>query len=396
MVDTDARERGFRYIFHGVPSIGGRYSALSNFGMVPAAIMGIDIAVLLDRAELMVQSCAACVEPAKNPGLVLGITLAALAKSGVDKVTFVTSPGIGDLGAWLEQLLAESTGKSDKGLIPVALEPIGHSDVYGLDRVFVYVRLMSKPDTDQDRTMDTLEIDGHPIVRIAVPEKIEIGCEFFRWEFATAVAGAVLNINPFNQPNVQESKDYTKSLTNEYERIGSLPTESPVLETAGIKVYTDQANALALATWIARGTLESCLRGHINRLELKDYVAINAYLEMNPENHELLQQIRKVIRNHKKVATTLGFGPRFLHSTGQLHKGGPNTGLFIQITSDDTEDLAIPGREFTFSVLKEAQSTGDYLALSTRKRRILRIHLSSDVATGLTKLHEAFEAAMAN
>ncbi|SVE08687.1 uncharacterized protein METZ01_LOCUS461541, partial [marine metagenome] len=250
-------------------------------------------------------------------------------------------------------------------LIPVDLEPIGTPDVYGLDRVFVYVRLMSEPDTDQDRSMDTLEMGGHPIVRIAVPEKIEIGCEFFRWEFATAAAGAILNINPFNQPNVQESKDYTKSLTNEYERIGSLPTESPVLETAGIKVYTDQANALALATWIARGTLESCLRGHINRLELKDYVAINAYLEMNPENHELLQQIRKVIRNHKKVATTLGFGPRFLHSTGQLHKGGPNTGLFIQITSDDAEDLAIPGREFTFSVLKEAQSTGDYLALST-------------------------------
>jgi len=396
MVETDARERGFRYIFHGVPSIGGRYSALSNFGMAPAAIMGIDIEVLLDRAELMVQRCAACVEPAENPGLALGITLAALAKSGVDKVTFVTSPGIGDLGAWLEQLLAESTGKSDKGLIPIDLEPIGHADVYGPDRVFVYIRLMPEPDTDQDRTIDTLEMDGHPIVRISVPGKIDIGCEFFRWEFATAVAGAVLNINPFNQPNVQESKDYTKSLMDEYERIGSLPTESPVLETAGIKVYTDQANALALETWISGGTLESCLRGHMNRIELKDYVAINAYLEMNPENHELLQQIRQVIQNHKKIATTLGYGPRFLHSTGQLHKGGPNTGVFIQITSDDTEDLAIPGREYTFSVLKEAQSTGDHLSLSTRKRRILRIHLSTDVTAGLVKLHDAFENAMTN
>ena len=392
MVEIDARERGFRYIFHGVPSIGGRYSALSNFGIVPAALMGLDIERLLDRADLMAQSCAAYAEPDRNPGMMLGIALAELAKSGHDKVTLVTSPGIVDLGAWLEQLLAESTGKSGKGLIPVDLEPPGETENYGLDRVFVYVRLAAEPDPEQDHALGMLEMAGHPIIRIAVPERYAIAAEFFRWEFATAVAGAVLNVNPFNQPNVQESKDYTKSLTDEYERVGVLPTESPVLVTDGIQVFTDKTNAVELAKGIAGGTLESCLHRHLNRTELRDYVAINAYIEMSAENNAILQRIRKRIRNEKKVATTVGYGPRFLHSTGQLHKGGPATGLYFQITSEDTEDLPIPGRSFTFGTLKAAQSTGDFLALSTRNRRILRLHLQSDVATGLERIYSAIDS----
>lgn len=394
MVEIDAQERGFRYIFHGVPSIGGRYSALSNFGMVPAALMGIDQVRLLERAELMAQSCAAYAPPDKNPGMALGITLAELAKSGHDKVTLITSPGISDLGAWLEQLLAESTGKSGKGLIPVDQEPLGTIEVYGLDRVFVYLRLTSEPDPEQDRIVGGFEMGGHPVIRITVPDRYDIGAEFFRWEFATAVAGAVLNVNPFNQPNVQESKDYTKSLTDEYERVGAVPTESPVMEADGLKVFTDKQNAVDLAKGIAGASLESCLRRHLDRLSLNDYVAMNAYLEMNNDNHDLLQAIRRCIRDNKKVATTVGYGPRFLHSTGQLHKGGPDSGLYIQITSDDMEDLPIPGRGFTFGVLKEAQSTGDFLALSTRKRRIIRVHLPSDVPAGLRRLLQAIETVL--
>ena len=395
MVEIDAKERGFRHVFAGVPSIGGRYSALSNFGMVPAAIMGVDVGTLLERAELMVQCCADYVKPEENPGMILGITLGELAKARRDKVTIVTSPGISGLGAWLEQLLAESTGKSGKGLVPVDDEPPGPPGVYGMDRVFIYIRLVNAPDPDQDKAINALETAGHPIVRIAVPEPLDIGAEFFRWEFATAVVGAVLNINPFNQPNVQESKDYTKSLTDEYEKIGSLPSETPILETDGIKVYTDKSNALALAKGISVGTLEACLRAHLNRLNLNDYVGINAYIEMNAEYQEILQSIRQCIRDNKKVSTTLGYGPRFLHSTGQLHKGGPDSGVFFQITSDDAEDLPIPGKQFTFGVLKQAQATGDFLALSTRKRRVLRIHLPADVSAGLARLQQAMEKILA-
>lgn len=394
IVEIDAKERGFRYILPGIPSIGGRFSALSNFGMAPAALMGVDIDTLLERAERMAQGCAAYVTPGQNPGMMLGITLGELVKAQRNKVTFVTSPGIGNLGAWLEQLLAESTGKSGKGLIPIEGEPPGPPQVYGMDRVFIYIRLDTAPDPGQDEAINALETAGHPTIRITVADPLDIGVEFFRWEFATAVAGSVLNINPFNQPNVQESKDYTKNLTDEYEKSGSLPSETPILEMDGIRVFTDKANAPALAKGLAVGTLEACLRAHLSRLKLEDYVAINAYIEMNAENREHLQAIRQRIRDHRKVATTVGYGPRFLHSTGQLHKGGPDSGLFLQITSDDPCDLDIPGRNFTFGVLKRAQSTGDFLALSRRERRLLRLHLTADVPEGLARIRTAVEKIM--
>ncbi|MBI4552502.1 MAG: bifunctional transaldolase/phosoglucose isomerase [Candidatus Latescibacteria bacterium] len=397
-VEIDAKERGFRHVCAGVPSIGGRYSALSDFGMVPAAIMGVDVVTLLERAERMAQSCAACVPPEENPGVVLGVILGELAKAGRDKVTIVTSPGIGDLGAWLEQLLAESTGKEGKGLIPVDNEPLGPPDVYGQDRLFAYVRLASGPDPGQDAAISALGLAGHPVVRIAVADPIDIGEEFFRWEIATAVAGAVLGINAFNQPNVQESKDYTKSLTDEYEKTGRLPPEMPILEADGITLFTDVANAAALGaavpgTGFPMGSLESYLAAHLNRLTSGDYFALTAYIEMNAAHQEALQTIRLRIRDTKRVATTLGYGPRFLHSTGQLHKGGPNTGVFIQITSDDASDVPIPGKTFTFGVLKAAQSMGDFLSLSKRNRRVLRVHLPADVPAGLARLRQAVEKA---
>ena len=395
-MEIDAKERGFRRIFMGLPSIGGRYSALSNFGMVPAAIMGVDVHTFLDRAERMAHSCAPSVPPADNPGVVLGVIFGELAKSGRDKVTIVTSPGISDLGAWLEQLVAESTGKEGKGLIPIDNEPLGPPEVYGDDRLFAYIRLNAAPDADQDAKVDALEKAGQPVVRITMAEAIDLGEEFFRWEIATAVAGSVLGINAFNQPNVQESKDYTKSLTDEYEKTGKLPAETPVLEADGIKIFADEQNAAALTTaapntGFPAGSLESYLAAHLGRINAGDYAALTAYIEMNTAHQEGLQAIRLYIRDRKRVATTLGYGPRFLHSTGQLHKGGPNSGVFMQITSDDAEDLSIPGRNFSFGILKNAQALGDFLALSKRDRRAIRIHLPVDVQAGLTRMAQAVE-----
>ncbi|MCZ6677116.1 MAG: bifunctional transaldolase/phosoglucose isomerase [Candidatus Poribacteria bacterium] len=395
-MEIDAKERGFRHIFMGVPSIGGRYSALSNFGMVPAAIMGVDVLTFLNRTEQMVHSCASCVPAADNPGIVLGVILGELSKAGRDKLTIVTSPGISDLGAWLEQLIAESTGKEGLGVIPLDNEPLGPPEIYGEDRLFAYLRLSTAPDSDQDAKIDALEQAGQPVVRLEMEEAIDLGQEFFRWEMATAVAGAVLGINAFNQPNVQESKDYTRSLTDEYEETGHLSAETPVLEADGIKIFTDENNAATLAdsvpnTGFPADSLEAYLAAHLGRIQVGDYAALTAYIEMNAANQEQLQAIRLRIRDTKKVATTLGYGPRFLHSTGQLHKGGPNSGVFMQITSDDATDLEIPGRKFSFGVLKDAQALGDFLALSKRDRRAIRIHLSADVQSGLARLAQAVE-----
>ena len=297
----------------------------------------------------------------------------------------------------MEQLLAESTGKQGLGLIPIDNEPLGLPEIYGDDRLFVYIRLNAAPDSNQDAKVNALEQAGQPVVRITIEEAIDLGEEFFRWEMATAVAGSILGINPFNQPNVQESKDYTKSLTDEYERANSLPSETPVLEADGIKIFTDEKNAAALAaaapnTGFPESSLESYLAAHLGRINAGDYAAFNAYIEMNAVHQEQLQTMRLCIRNRKKVATTLGYGPRFLHSTGQLHKGGLNSGVFMQITSDDVEDLPIPGRKFSFGVLKNAQALGDFLALSKRDRRAIRVHLPADVQTELARLVQVVEA----
>jgi glucose-6-phosphate isomerase len=391
-----AESDGFRHIFFGVPSIGGRYSALSDFGMVPAAIMGIDALKFLDRADEMVHRCASCVPPEDNPGVVLGTILGVLARNGRDKVTLITSPGIRDLGAWLEQLLAESTGKEGKGLIPVDREQAAPPEVYGADRVFVYVRLESAPDSQQAAAVDALEKAGHPVVRIAVADPYNLGQEFFRWEMATAVAGSLLGINPFNQPDVETSKVATRRLTAEYEQTGSLPPETPILEEAGIRVFADAKNAAALSTATGRDrSLVSTLRAHLRRLTAADYFALLAYVEMNAAHEERLQAVRHVVRDTRRVATSLGFGPRLLHSTGQAYKGGPNTGVFVQITCDDAADLPVPGQKYTFGVVKAAQARGDFQVLAERNRRVLRVHLGADVLAGLRTLDTAIRQALA-
>jgi len=383
----------FRHIFHGVPSIGGRYSALSNFGMVPAAAMGLDVAKFLDRTQQMVKACGASVAARNNPGVLLGIILGSAAKGGRDKITFITSPGIFELGAWLEQLIAESTGKQGKGIIPVDREEVGPPTVYGQDRIFAYLRLASAPEANQDAKVDALEKAGHPVVRIAVDEIYDLGQEFFRWEIATAVAGSILGINALNQPDVEASKIATRNLTSEYEETGALPPEQPFFEdknaNGGIKLFTDAKNADALAKAAKEKSLTAFLQAHLNRLGDCDYFALLAYVEMNADHEARLQDIRHAVRDKKHNATCLGFGPRFLHSTGQAYKGGPNSGVFLQITCDDAIDLPVPGQKYTFGIVKAAQARGDFQVLIERGRRALRVHLGKDLATGLSELQAA-------
>jgi len=390
-----AEGHGFRHIFYGVPSIGGRYSALSNFGMIPAAIQGVDVPKFLDRTEEMVRACASAVPADENPGAILGAILGTLQKSGRDKVTLFASPGISDLGAWLEQLLAESTGKEGKGLIPVDRESIGAPDVYGKDRVFVYMRLEDGADAKQDSAIATLEKAGQPVVRIQVANNYELGQEFFRWEIATAVAGSIIGINAFNQPDVEASKIETRKLTDEYEKSGSLPQETPFFEEKGVKLYSDDKNAAALKQAAGKeATLTAYLRAHMSRLKAGDYFAVLGYIERNEQNRTELQSIREAVRDKKHVATCLGFGPRFLHSTGQAYKGGPNSGVFLQITCDDAADLPVPGKKYTFGIVKAAQARGDFNVLTERGRRALRVHLTGDLTAGLKTLQQAVQQAL--
>ncbi|MGH7791239.1 MAG: bifunctional transaldolase/phosoglucose isomerase, partial [Thermodesulfobacteriota bacterium] len=348
-----AESDGFRHIFFGLPSIGGRYSALSDFGMVPGAVMGMDTLKFLDHADEMAIACSSCLPVRDNPGVVLGAILGVLAKNGRDKVTIITSPGIWDFGAWLEQLLAESTGKEGKGLIPVDRELLGPPEVYGNDRIFAYLRLESVPDESQDKAVELLEKAGQPVVRIQVADPYDLGQEFFRWEIATAVTGSIIGINAFNQPDVEASKVATKNLTAEYEKAGSLPSETPILEESGIKLFANERNAASLAEVAGSDkSLVGYLRAHLNRLGAGDYFALLAYIEMNEAHEKELQAMRHAVRNRKHVATCLGFGPRFLHSTGQAYKGGPNTGVFLQITCDDIVDLPVPGQKYTFGIVK--------------------------------------------
>jgi transaldolase/glucose-6-phosphate isomerase len=389
-----AQADGFRHIFHGVPSIGGRYSALSDFGMVPAAVMGIDAPRFLDRADVMAIACSSCLPVEKNPGVVLGLILGISAKNKRDKVTIITSPGIWDFGAWLEQLLAESTGKDGKGLIPVDREALGTPEVYGNDRVFAYVRLENGTDPAHDKAVDAIAKAGHPVVRIAVSDAYNLGQEMFRWEIATAVAGSVIGINPFNQPDVEASKIATRKLTIEYEKTGTLPPESPILSGDGMQLFTDEKNAAALAPAVGNDkSLVGYLRAHLKRIGAGDYFALLAYVEMNAAHEKLLQGMRTAVRDKKRVATCLGFGPRFLHSTGQAYKGGPNSGVFLQVTCDDQMELPVPGQKFTFGVVKAAQARGDFQVLAERNRRVLRVHLT-DVDKGLTALGSAIKLAL--
>jgi transaldolase/glucose-6-phosphate isomerase len=382
----------FRHIFFGVPGIGGRYSALSNFGMIPGAIMGLDVAKFLKNTQEMVKACGANIAADKNPGVQLGAILGTAANEGLDKLTIISSPGIHDLGAWLEQLIAESTGKQGKGIIPVDREKLAKPEAYGSDRVFAYLRLETKPDKKQDAAVLALEKDGLPVVRISVKNTYNLGQEFFRWEIATAVAGSIIGINPFNQPDVEASKIETRKLTSEYEKTGKLPPESPFLEAEGIKLYADEKNTAALKN---SKTLADALKFHLDRINANDYFGVLAYITMNQQNEDALQVIRHLVRDDKKAATVLGFGPRFLHSTGQAYKGGPTSGVFLQITCDDKIDLPVPGQKYTFSVVKAAQARGDFAVLSERGRRALRVHIGKNLKADLAKLTRATKKALA-
>ena len=391
LLEGVAKELEFRHILPGVPEIGGRYSALSNFGIVPAAFMGLNIERFLYQAERMRHSCGASVPAKENPGAYLGTALGTLAKAGREKLTFITSPALWDLGAWLEQLVAESTGKEGQGIVPVEGESVGTPEVYGQDRVFVYIRYEQGVDAHQDEAVTALEQAGHPVIRIQTADLLNLGQEFFLWEMATAVAGSILGINAFDQPNVQESKDYTKAHLDTFKKEGRLVETSPLLIDGDVQVFADESNQQALK---GSSSLDDLIAAHVTRLQAGDYFAMNVYVERTDAVHAIFDRIRTKIRETKQVATTLGYGPRFLHSTGQLHKGGPNSGVFIQVTADDAEDLAIPDEPYTFGVLKAAQALGDLQSLTAKSRRVIRVHLGSDVIKGLTRLEQAIESAL--
>ena len=389
-LEDEAKRRGFRHIFHGVPSVGGRYSVLSAFGLAPAAAMGLDVARLLDAAALMVRACGASAPPADNPGVVLGIVLALAAKAGRDKATIFASPVLADFGAWLEQLLAESTGKHGLGIIPVDGEPPGPPEVYGADRLFIDLSLAAEEDRGHARALEALARAGHPVLRFALADAYAIGQEFFRWEIATAVAGAVLGIDPFDQPDVEASKVKTRELTAAYEQTGRLPEERPLFDADGMKLFADARNAKEL-----RGrSIADFLAAHLARLGAGDYCAFLAYIERNGRHIEALRAIRTLVRDRKRVATCVGFGPRFLHSTGQAYKGGPDSGVFLQITCDDAEELAVPGQKYGFGTVKAAQAQGDFAVLAERGRRALRVHLGADVGAGLAALEGAIRGGL--
>lgn len=384
-----AEADGFGHICHGLPSIGGRYSVLSDFGMVPGAVMGLDIRLFLQNAVAMGNLCKDA-EAGTNPGVSLGLALGTLAKFGHDKVTLIASPKIYDLGAWLEQLIAESTGKNGKALIPVDREPLADNAMYGKDRVFAYIEYTPEPDPAQQAAVAALEAAGQPVIRLQMGGTYELGAEFFRWEIATAVAGAVLGINPFDQPDVEASKIETKKLTTQFEATGSLPPESPILEANGLKFFTDPVNAAILTG----RTAAQILKSHLDRIGPGDYFALLGYIEMNASHEETLQAIRLAVRDSKHVATCLGFGPRFLHSTGQAYKGGPNSGVVLQVTCDDAADVPVPDQTYTFGIVKAAQARGDFEVLAERGRRALRVHLPADLKTGLATLSKAISEAL--
>jgi len=356
--------------------------------------VGIDTKKFLDRTQEMVQACGPSAPVEENPGAVLGIILGTAARSGRDKVTIITSPDISDLGAWLEQLLAESTGKVGKGIIPVDREELAAPQVYGNDRVFVYIHTNHATDVRQDAKVRALEEAGHAVLRISMADTYDLGAEFFCWEIATAVAGSIIGINAFNQPDVEASKIATRNLTSEYEKTGSLPAEKPIVEDDGIKLFTDAKNAADLAR-AAGGdkSLAGYLKAHLGRIGTGDYFAVLGFIQMNAEHEATLQAIRHAVRNKKHVATCLGFGPRFLHSTGQAYKGGPNSGVFLQVTCDDALELPVPQQKYTFGVVKAAQARGDFQVLTERGRRALRVHLH-DVDAGLATLAAAVQKAL--
>jgi transaldolase / glucose-6-phosphate isomerase len=393
-LERTAQTDGFRRIFHGVPSIGGRYSVLSPFGLIPAAAAGIDVAHLLGTAQMMVSSCGPDVPPSDNPGVRLGIALGVAAREGHDKVTLLASPRLADFGAWAEQLIAESTGKNGKGLIPVDAEPLGDPQAYGADRFFIDLRTAQERDRGHEEVLAKLEQAGHPVARIVVNSVEHIGQEFFRFEIAVAVAGALMDINPFDQPDVEASKVRTRELMAAFESTGALPPETPVCAGERFDIYADVGTAEILRKAGSDGSVDQWLKTHFARIRSGDYAALLAYVARNEPHCEILQKLRLALRDHRRVATCVGFGPRFLHSTGQAYKGGPNSGVFLQITADDADDVPIPGHAASFGVVKAAQARGDFDVLTQRGRRALRVHLKGGVNAGLAALAAAMERAL--
>ncbi|MBK8466365.1 MAG: bifunctional transaldolase/phosoglucose isomerase [Chloracidobacterium sp.] len=373
----------FRHIFYGKPEIGGRFSALSAFGMTAAASMGLDVEQFLQTANEMVEACKNA-DLNENPGALLGAILGVCHSARRDKLTIFTSPEIHDLGAWLEQLIAESTGKKGVAIIPVDREPLQSIDTYSNDRVFVFLNVKRGDNFDAD--FNSVTAAGHPAVKIELESIDDLGQEFFRWEFATAVAGSIMRINPFNQPDVEAAKIEARKITDEYEREGSLPDEHPFFEENGISLFTSDEYAAKLSASTNEKSLKAYLGAHIASIVETDYFGLLAYIQMNDENGKLLDAIRESVLKRTDAATCLGFGPRFLHSTGQAYKGGANNGVFLQITSDDAFDLGVPNQKFTFGVVKSAQARGDFQVLLDRSRRALRVHLSSDVLGDLSNL----------
>jgi glucose-6-phosphate isomerase len=387
-----AKEDGFRYIFYGDPTIGGRFSALSPFGVVAATLAGLDAEKLLAEAAKAV--AAAKLTPAENIAVQLGLLLGTAANAGRDKLTIFTSPEIADLGAWMEQLVAESTGKLGKGITPVDRESIAVPELYGSDRIFAYIRYAGTADSSQDAKVAALEAAGHSVVTIRIDDLYEIFGQFFTWEVATSVAGSVMGINPFNQPDVESAKIETRALTAAYEQTGKLPERSPVLVDGEIEIYATDAYAAQLKASAPSATLAGYLRAHLSQIHPGDYFAALAYLPMFAEHEAVIQGFRHKVRDAKRVATCLGFGPRFLHSTGQDYKGGPNSGVFLQITAKRAVEVEIPGQKLTFGVVIDAQAAGDFAVLESRGRRALRVHLGTDVATGLKTLAAAIDEAL--
>jgi glucose-6-phosphate isomerase len=381
-LQRQAVEQDFRAVFVNPSDIGGRYSALSFFGLVPAVLMGLELDHLLDHAADMVESCGPDGPAAENPGLVLGAALGELALRGRDKLTLLVSPALASFGAWVEQLVAESTGKEGTGVLPVDGEPAGAAAAYGDDRAFVYVRLACQPDLAQDQLARDLAAAGQPVITLELEEIGELGGEFFRWEVATAVLGALLGIDPFDQPNVQESKDNTRRLLDEYEKSGGLPEEATGPGDAPVSLP------------VGDGAVPAALRALLGRTQAGDYVALQAYVCPHEAVWAQLQRARSLVRDRLHLATTLGYGPRYLHSTGQYHKGGPNNGVFLQLVGHDPVDVAIPGQKYTFGVLKRAQARGDLAALRGHDCRVLRLCLGDDVPAGVERLRQALEAVL--
>ena len=389
-----AKNEGFQRLFLGDPEIGGRYSVLSPFGLVPAAAMGLDLARLVDSALVMAAACKPEVAAEANPGLLLGAVLAAALADGRDKLTIYSGPGLEAFGAWAEQLIAESTGKNGRGIVPIDAQQVSGPAVYGADRLFVHLALKDHADP-RAAAIQALADAGHPVVRIEVADSYAVAQEFFRWEIATAVVGAVMGIHPFDQPDVESAKIAARKLTEAYEESGALPAETPIVEDGDIKLYADATNAAQLAALAEGPTLEAYLKAHLGRIGPGDYAALLAFLPMNTETQAILEGSRLVIRDGTRAAVCLGFGPRFLHSTGQVYKGGANNGVFLQITCDEAEELPVPGKRYGFGIAKAAQARGDFAVLAERGRRALRVHLGPDPVAGLERLASAIGRALA-